>query len=288
MGMSDNSNLPRKLFEIPPVSERRKESIREFFRKHIAVIRTGEFALSAACAVGAWFGGGDMWLIAPVLFLGFCFAFAGIMATNISQKAAIAWCCFAAIFFTGEGFALHWHFTAKNVALSMREAQNDESRLGLSFNAVIQIMDANEARRKYLFQLSGTEKAGASLYVSASDRLTFSIQDVWGEGYPLEIRLGGDGVPIGKMMFLSFNVGIGRGETYIDIYVNNIKIASRTIQFEIDLGSRNWRITSFGADEKGNLPGAFGTTEFFILATTPSYRDRDAVFDNVNSFYKLK
>jgi hypothetical protein len=36
--------------------------MRDFLRKHIQFIRAAEFALSAACFLGAWFAGGDMFL----------------------------------------------------------------------------------------------------------------------------------------------------------------------------------------------------------------------------------
>jgi hypothetical protein len=145
-----------------------------------------------------------------------------------------------------------------------------ESRLGMSLYAVIKFIDAPAIRRKYVFQIADPEKAGASLYVSASDRFIFTVQDVWGENYPLEIRLGEDGIPLGKLIYLSCEVGIGKGETKIAVFVNAVETANRILPFEIDLGSRGWKFVSFGSDEKGNLPGAFSTTELQLL--TSSFR----------------
>jgi hypothetical protein len=99
--------MPPFIFPIPP-----RDS---FFRRHIAIIRTAEFTLSATFAGGAWFAGGDMFLVIPGLVIAWIFACAGFMASKLATMATFAWCIFAAAVFVGEAGVLYWHFHSTNL-----------------------------------------------------------------------------------------------------------------------------------------------------------------------------
>jgi hypothetical protein len=65
-------------FIMPPLPTNWRIRVLAFFRRHAGVIRTSEYAISFACAIAGWFGGGDMFLTIPVLLLGWVFASIGI------------------------------------------------------------------------------------------------------------------------------------------------------------------------------------------------------------------
>jgi hypothetical protein len=85
-------------------------SIRQFIQLHLSIIRVAEFGLAAGFAAGAWYGGGDMFIVAPGLILAWAFASAGILASNLKTATAAVWVVFFAFVFAGEGGILRWHF----------------------------------------------------------------------------------------------------------------------------------------------------------------------------------
>jgi hypothetical protein len=85
-------------------------SIRQFIQLHLSIIRVAEFGLAAGFAAGAWYGGGDMFIVVPGLILAWAFASAGVLASNLKTATAAVWVMFFAFVFAGEGGILRWHF----------------------------------------------------------------------------------------------------------------------------------------------------------------------------------
>jgi len=94
---------------------------RAFFQRHLNGIISHPvcaffFALYIACLLGVWFSSSEMFIILPVLALGWGFAAIGWWwAPNLSAAARIIWIIVSAIPLSGEGYVLYWHFHSKTV-----------------------------------------------------------------------------------------------------------------------------------------------------------------------------
>jgi hypothetical protein len=128
--------------------------------------------------------------------------------------------------------------------------QRDERLLGITVHTVINIQDVAALRRKYVFDLGTPDRARAAFYLSASDRFTFTVTDIHGETYPLEIPLGRRGVPFGEFTHLLCEAGSASSYSFLRVLVNGKEVQRRSLPFPIDLGSRDWR-TILGADADG-------------------------------------
>jgi len=95
--------------------------IRAFFKRHLIAIVTHPvcaffLALAIAAFLGVWFSSGELFLIVPVLALGWIFAAIGWWwAPNLTTAAKIGWIIFSTLLFAGEGYVLHLYFHAKGV-----------------------------------------------------------------------------------------------------------------------------------------------------------------------------
>jgi hypothetical protein len=143
-----------------------------------------------------------------------------------------------------------------------------EKCLGFSAHMVIRLRDIAAIRRKYIFDYGTPEGARVAFYLSASDRFILEARDVRGETYPLEVPFGGNGIPIGKFVYLSAEVGLEEASTFLSVAVNGIDVQRRTLGFRIDLGSRNWASGSIGADATGKNNAGFDLGEFLGFPTT--------------------
>src|ERR1700722_12980470 len=64
------------------------------------------------------------------------------------------------------------------------------------------------ARPRYVFEFVTSDGAKASFYLSASSEFTFSVTDIRNEPYPLEVKIGNDGIPIDQFVALFCEVGV--------------------------------------------------------------------------------
>jgi hypothetical protein len=93
----------------PDMASPRVGQIRQFIQAHLNIIRVAEFGLAAAFGAGAWYAGGDMFIVLPGLVFALAFASAGILASNLRTTFAVGWIILFALLFSGEGAILHWH-----------------------------------------------------------------------------------------------------------------------------------------------------------------------------------
>jgi hypothetical protein len=143
-----------------------------------------------------------------------------------------------------------------------------ERCLGFSAHMVLRLRDVAAIRRKYIFDFGTPEGARVAFYLSASDRFILEAKDVRGETYPLEVPFGGNGIPIGKFVYLSAEVGLEETSTFLSVAVNGIDVQRRTLGFRIDLGSRKWSGGTIGSDAAGKNNAGFDLGEFWGYPTT--------------------
>ena len=142
-------------------------------------------------------------------------------------------------------------------------------------HAAIQINDVTVSRRKYVFDLSTPDGAKAAFYLSASDKFTFSVTDTKGETYPLEIPVGEKGIPLGVGMYLAVEVGVSSTASFLSVSVNGIDVGHRDLPFAIDLGSRDWKNVTVGADANKQNFGGFALATLMILTSTLNRDSRE-------------
>ena len=143
----------------------------------------------------------------------------------------------------------------------------DEKLPGFATGVSISTEDVTAIRRKYFFDYRTPEKSAVSLYLSADDHFIFSVKDIYGESHPLEVRLGADGVPFGKFIFLFCEVGVASNYSYLRMLVNGKQVGRIEIPVTLSLGSRRW-IPTFGADAYGQNGGSFSMLSAFAFSTT--------------------
>jgi len=97
------------MFPLPP-DDPLWSRVRNFFRRQIAVIRLAEFGVALAFAIGAWFAGGEMFLVIPALVLAWGAAFIGLLASNLRGRYVALWATIIAGGLVTEGSILYWHF----------------------------------------------------------------------------------------------------------------------------------------------------------------------------------
>jgi hypothetical protein len=69
------------------------------------------FALGFGCLIGAWFSSGEMFVVAPVLIIGWLFVIVGwAWAPNLSKRARGIWIAVSTGAILIEGGALHFHY----------------------------------------------------------------------------------------------------------------------------------------------------------------------------------
>src|SRR5208282_1254482 len=138
----------------------------------------------------------------------------------------------------------------------------DESLSGFFAFAYLRMYDTPELQRRYIFQFANLEGGKAQFFLSASDIFTFSVTDVDGETYPLEVPYGVNGVPIDRYIFLYCDVGVGKNNTTLCIFIDGKGLKSRVFDLPIEVGGHNWQNITFGADNNGQLLAPFKVATF--------------------------
>jgi hypothetical protein len=151
---------------------------------------------------------------------------------------------------------------------------------------VMRLYDTPEFRRRYVYEFVTSDGARASFYLSASSVFTFALTDVRGEPYPLEVKIGTNGIPIDKVVALLCEAGLENNSTKIRIIVNEKEVASRNIGFKLNLGKMDWRPGSLGSSLGGKQGGVFLLSEFGIYGSTMTSSEIHALTENVRKFYK--
>jgi hypothetical protein len=165
---------------------------------------------------------------------------------------------------------------------------SDDSKPGIGVFSVIRLYDSPEYRRRYVYEFITSNGAKAAFFLSSSGTFTFSVIDVHGESYPIEIKVGRFGIPIDQFIILTCEAGIGRKATVLTVSVNRKEIARREIPVPVDLGTRDWHAGSLGAPVTGqNQGGIFLLAEVITWPTTFSNTEIEKLVENAREYYKI-
>lgn len=163
----------------------------------------------------------------------------------------------------------------------------DKAIPGFTGYSVIKLYDTPESRRRYVFELVSSDGAKVSFYLSASSVFTLAATDLRGESYPLEVRVGGDGIPIDQFVALFCEIGISENSTMMRVLVNEKEVARRDLAFALDLGKMDWKPGALGAPVIGtNQGGVFLLGEFGVYPFTMTSSQVHALVDNIRGYYK--
>jgi hypothetical protein len=162
----------------------------------------------------------------------------------------------------------------------------DEKLPGIAVAAVLDIQDVTALRRKYVFEYTTPEHASTAFYLSASDIFTFTLTDIHGESYPLEVPLGKNGIPFSQFIHLICEAGSGSNYSFLSVSVDGKEIKRRDLPARIDLGSRQWKFT-LGADQNGKNYGAFLLAEIGVWPVTFTREQSEQLAQNARDFYKF-
>jgi hypothetical protein len=157
---------------------------------------------------------------------------------------------------------------------------------GFSFISVIELQDKNPGERQYVFDQSSPGGGRVAFYLSRSEHFTFSVTDIHGEAYSLEVPLGRNGIPVGKFIYLLCEIGVASDRSYIRIMLDDRVLSYRILYFPIDLGGTKWT-GSLGADLNGRNNAAFALGEAGIFDRTLSKEEFARLSLNAKNFYKL-
>jgi hypothetical protein len=160
----------------------------------------------------------------------------------------------------------------------------DEKLPGFASGMMVRTEDVTEMRRKYQFDFHTTEGAKAGFYLSASNRFAFSVTDIHGEPYTLDIPLGSNGIPFEKFAYVFCEVGTASSYSYLRALVDGKEVARRDLSFPLDLGSRHW-LPEIGADANGRNRAAMSFAEGGIFSMTLSDSEIAALTKNVLQYY---
>ncbi len=163
----------------------------------------------------------------------------------------------------------------------------DEILPGFGAGIVVDTIDLTENRKKFQYAFRTPEGAKTAFYLSPSNHFAFSVTDIHGEIYTLEIPLGTSGVPFEKWAYVFCEVGSATAYAYMRALVNGSEVARRDYNFPLDLGSRKWMPT-LGADSGGVNGGAFMFTEMAVYSTTLSDADLAKLTNNILQRYGIK
>jgi hypothetical protein len=158
----------------------------------------------------------------------------------------------------GVGFAL---LLLGGMLYPSRSTLAQETLPGFSSTFALKIKDAATINKQYLFEFATPEGSKVSFYFSdKGDRFIFAVTDVGGNTQSLDMPIGSDGIPLGKFVFLTNEVGVATNATYLRTLINGKEVESRSLKVRMDLGSRNWVTDgTIGADRQGKNNGAFDT-----------------------------
>jgi len=176
------------------------------------------------------------------------------------------------------------------IAIGIMWHQNDapETALnGFTSYAVIRLYDSPETRRRYVYDFVTSEGAKASFYLSGSGQFTFQITDIHGESYPIEVGVGGNGLPIDRWIALFCEAGTNGNTTVLRVTFNNHEVARREIPIAIPLGKLDWRAGSLGAPVIGaNQGGIFTLFEIGAFPSTITRIKKAELVSNISTFLK--
>lgn len=144
---------------------------------------------------------------------------------------------------------------------------------GIGLHLIIRIGDLADERRKYVFDFGRKPGPWASLFLSKSDAFIFSVTDINGEPYSLEIPTGWRGFPVAKWSQFSLEAGSDGVTAFLRASLNGRSVAYREIPFAVDFGALTVEAGALGMDRSGKNGGAFEVSQLVGYARTLDERE---------------
>jgi hypothetical protein len=159
-------------------------------------------------------------------------------------------------------FSGWWLWSSEN-SVPRVQVTGEKNLPGVQVSGFLRLYDTPEVRRRYIFQISNPEGGKAEFFLSASDIFIFSVTDIHGETYALDVPYGTSGIPIDRYVFLYCDAGIDRKSMTIRLFIDGKQVQTRTFDLPVELGSNKWHIT-IGADNNGQNNGPFKMAFFGV------------------------
>jgi hypothetical protein len=144
---------------------------------------------------------------------------------------------------------------------------------GMSLHMQIRLNHLAGDRRKYLFDFGNKNNERLSIYISPDSIFTLAFLDAKGEQHPVQIPLGGDGIPLGEFFYLGCEFGIDGQSTQLWVLVDGKERGSIRLPFRVDIESLDVPGGVVGADLDGNNGGSFDLKEFLAYSKTLNEKD---------------
>lgn len=177
------------------------------------------------------------------------------------------------------GGALIWHYSPVYLLSA-------ESLEGFTASAFVRLYDTPEVKKRYIFDMATTDGAKASFYLSASGLFTYSITDTHGASYNLEIPVGTGGIPIDRYVYLYCEAGVDDESTIVRVMIDAKEVRRRVYDFPIDLGKKDWKKFTIGADNEDQNNAPFKIAMFSAGHTTFSNIDVKNMFVIFSQYLK--
>ena len=139
---------------------------------------------------------------------------------------------------------------------------------GMSLHMQIRLNHLAGNRRKYLFDFGNINNERLSIYISPDSIFTLAFLDAKGEQHPVQIPLGGDGIPLGEFFYLGCEFGIDGQSTQLLVLVDGKERGFIRLPFRVDIESLDVPGGVVGADLNGNNGGSFDLKEVIAYSKT--------------------
>ncbi len=106
------------------------------------------------------------------------------------------------------------------------------------------------------------------MYVTRDNIFTMSFTDAKNEPHPIQIPVGGAGIPIHEFFYLGCEVGLTDRETLLRIIVDGRELRTLTLPFRADIGSLDVPNGVFGADLNGGNCAQVDLAEIVVYSGT--------------------
>jgi len=139
---------------------------------------------------------------------------------------------------------------------------------GISLHMSIRLINHSADRRKYLIDYGHVDGSRFSVHLSSDNVFTLMFVDNKKEPHPVQIPLGGDGIPLGRFFYLGCELGIGGNITVLRILIDGKEARSLELPFKTDLGELDVPGGVIGADLNGTDGAWFDIAEKLVLSET--------------------
>jgi hypothetical protein len=184
-------------------------------------------------------------------------------------------------------FVGYWWFAGKiSNSNGGKSALFTQNFPGISFQALIRLNDISDNNRKYLVDFGKINESRFSIYISSDNVFTFSFIDAKDEPHLIQMPIGTNGIPFGKLFYLTCELGIDGQNTLLRMLVDGKEIKFIQLPFKVDLGKIDVRGGVIGADLNGNNGASFDMGTMMIFSTTMIPSQVTALTGMVLDYYK--